>query len=41
MKVGDWSHEVYTIAHNGMFVFESQLNPINLHVYGYLSVTPT
>ena len=25
---GDWSQDVYTIAHNGVFVFKMQFNPI-------------
>ena len=36
-KGGDWSQDVYKIAHNGVFISNMQLNPIKLHLLLYLS----
>ena len=36
MKVGDWSQDGFTIAHNGVFVSKTQLNQISL---GPISIT--
>ena len=37
MKGGDWSQDVYTIAHNSVFISKVQFNPFKLHLLVYLS----